>query len=82
MPSPEVQALVDQVAHTKGVTQSAILLLTNLRERLEEAGTDGAALAQIKDDLAATTDQLAAAVAANPGPGDPPAEGEPLAEGE
>jgi hypothetical protein len=45
--------------------ESAAALLAGLHQRLTDAGTDPAALAAITDDLASSTDALAAAVAAN-----------------
>lgn len=66
MSTAEVEALRVQVEATKGVMESAGVLLGGLHQRLTDAGVDPAALTAIKDDLATTTDALAAAVAANP----------------
>jgi len=65
MATAEIKALEAQVAATKGVMESAGVLLAGLHKQLTEAGTDPAALDAIKNDLATTTDALAAAVAAN-----------------
>ena len=66
MATAELEALRAQVAETKGVMQSAGVLLVGLHQRLADAGTDPVALTAIKNDLATETNALAAAVAANP----------------
>ena len=66
MASAEVEALRVQVEETKGVMQSAGVLLAGLHQRLTDAGVDPLALAAIKNDLATETAALSAAVAANP----------------
>ena len=65
MATAEVEALRVQVEATKGVMESAGVLLAGLHQRLTDAGVDPQALTAIKDDLATTTAALAAAVAAN-----------------
>jgi hypothetical protein len=65
MATMEVERLRLKVEATKGVMESAAALLAGLHQRLTDAGTDPAALAAITDDLASSTDALAAAVAAN-----------------
>jgi uncharacterized membrane protein len=58
--------LTAQVAATKGVAQSAIVLIEGLVQRIIDAGTDPAALDALTASLKADTDALAAAVAAVP----------------
>jgi len=65
MATVEVERLRAKVEATKGVMESAATLLAGLHQRLTDAGTDPVALAAITDDLASSTDALAAAVAAN-----------------
>jgi len=65
MATAELEALQAEVAATKGVMQSAEVLLAGLHQRLTTAGTDPAALAAITADLATEKSALAAAVAAN-----------------
>ena len=65
MATAEIKALEAQVAATKGVMESAGVLLAGLHKQLTDAGTDPVALTAIKDDLATETGKLSAAVAAN-----------------
>lgn len=65
------------VARDTAVDQSAITLLNGLSAKLQElvnAGADPAAFQKLADDLAATTDALAAAVTANTPAATPPVE--------
>lgn len=64
--SPEFQALSDQVTSTNGVEASAVVLITTLRQQIIDAGTDPAKLKALTDSMKASSDALAAAVAANP----------------
>jgi hypothetical protein len=57
--------LTSEVERNTSVDQSAITLLEGLKAQLDAAGTDPAALQALKDSLAASSDALAAAVAAN-----------------
>ena len=66
--SKEMDDLQAQVQSTKGVIQSAVVLIRGLKERLDEAGTDPAKLNAIREDLDQRDDELAAAVAANSPP--------------
>lgn len=68
----EITILEGEVAETKTVMESAVVLLTGLNDRLKEAGTDKVKLAAITSDLDTHTNTLATAVAANT-----PAENEP-----
>jgi chromosome segregation ATPase len=61
----ELQTLQQEVAENNTVMQSAITLLQGLKQRLDDAATDPAALKQLSDELDANTNALAAAVAAN-----------------
>jgi peptidoglycan hydrolase CwlO-like protein len=54
-----------QVANNTSVVASAAALLKGLKERLDAAGTDPAALAALSSELAASDQALAAAVVAN-----------------
>jgi hypothetical protein len=71
-----VMAAIDdlerQVADTKTVIDSAIVLINGIAARIEAAGVDPVKLAAITADLNAKDDELAAAVAANT-PAAPPA---------
>lgn len=81
-----IMAILDDlrasVALDTGVTQSAITLLQGLAAKLEAAGTDEAALAEIRDELNHNTEALANAVSANtpaaPAPTEPPADTPPV----
>lgn len=66
----EMATLEAEVAETKTVAQSAVVLLQGLKQRLDEAGTDKVKLAALSADLGGSTDALAAAVVANT-PADP-----------
>lgn len=61
----ELQGLQQEVAESKTVMQSAITLLQGLKQKLDEAGTNAAALKSLSDELDANTNALAAAVTAN-----------------
>lgn len=63
--SAQLDALTARVAANNDVVQSAITLLRGLKEQLDAAGTDAAALQELSDSLGAQTDQLAEAVASN-----------------
>ena len=62
-----LQKLIDEVAETKAVNQSAVALLQGLKTKLDEAIASGdpAVLQALADDLDASTNSLATAVAAN-----------------
>jgi hypothetical protein len=66
MASAQVEALRAQVEATKGVMESAAILLAGLHQRLVEAAGDPVAVEEITADLATTSVALADAVAANP----------------
>lgn len=70
--SEQLDKLTQEVAENKTVMASAVTLLQGLKQRLDEAGTDQAKLAELSADLDANTNALAAAVQANT-----PAETEP-----
>jgi hypothetical protein len=70
--SEELDLLELQVAETLGAEQSAITLLNGISERLttladelEEAGIDNTKVTALRDELDASEQALAAAVAAN-----------------
>ena len=65
MASTQIEALRTEVAATRGVMQSAATLLAGLHQRLVDAGTDPAALDEIKSDLATERQALSDAVATN-----------------
>jgi hypothetical protein len=71
----ELQALVDQVALTVGIEQSAITLiqgiaaqLTALAEQLADEPAEAAQILQLRDSLNISAGELSAAVAANQPP--------------
>jgi hypothetical protein len=64
--SAELDALTADVAATRGVMPSAIVLIQSLAQRLIDAGTNPAALEALRADLAQGEAALSAAVAANP----------------
>ena len=71
--SQQMDALVEQVAKTDGVIESAVVAfngfgrqLTDLQNELAAAGVDTAKLDALRTDLAARTDALAAAIPATP----------------
>jgi len=66
----ELDDLTAEVAETKGIMQSAKALIEGFATKLEEAGTDKAKLAALKDELNSGSENLAAAIAANPLPGE------------
>jgi hypothetical protein len=66
--SQELTDLTAEVAATRGVMQSAVLLIQGLARRLLDAGTDPAKLQALRDDLALGEADLSAAVAANQPP--------------
>lgn len=61
------QTLIDEVAETKGVAQSAILLLQKVADSIRANLENETELKRIVDDLDASNKDLAAAVAATPG---------------
>lgn len=63
--SEEVDKLAQEVAENKTVMGSAVTLLQGLKQRLDNAGTDKAKLAELSADLDTNTNALAAAVTAN-----------------
>lgn len=70
-----LEALTAEVARDTEVNQSAIILLQGLAAKIEELKNQPAALQKLADDLRASQDALAAAVAANtPAEEAPPAE--------
>ena len=66
----ELDDLTAEVAETKGVVQSAIVLITGFKQKLDDAIASGnpAALKALSDDLGETNQALADAVAQNPLP--------------
>ena len=70
----ELADLTTQVAETKTVIDSAIVLIHGLKAKLDAAGIDPVALKALSDSLAASDTALAAAVVANTvGPAPAPA---------
>lgn len=63
--SEQLDKLTQEVAENKTVMQSAVTLLQGLKQRLDDAGTDQAKLAELSADLDTGTNALAAAVTAN-----------------
>lgn len=63
--SAQLDALTEQVTQNTDTEASAIQLLTNLHDLLVAAGTDPAKLDALKQQLATSKDQLAAAIVAN-----------------
>lgn len=57
--------LIVQVAQTTAVEASAVALIQDLAERLASIATDPVAVQALADQLKASADALAAAVAAN-----------------
>lgn len=57
--------LENEIAEDSSAKQSAITLLTTLKTKLDEAGTDPVKLKELSDSLSGATDALAAAVVAN-----------------
>jgi anti-sigma factor ChrR (cupin superfamily) len=62
----KLDGLIAEVEEVKGTVASAIALIAGLKEQIENAGTDQAALDEIVAQLDAQQQALAAAVAANP----------------
>lgn len=60
-----LEELKKQVQANTDVIESAIILIEGLHSKLEAAGTNEAALKELKDSLAKETEKLAASVAAN-----------------
>jgi hypothetical protein len=69
-----VESIRAKVAHNIEVTQSALVLIQSLSEQIRANATDPAALEDLASQLDASSDALAAAVAANT-PADPAAGG-------
>ena len=65
--STELDRLTTEVAETRTVVESAIVLISGLRQRLDDAIASGdpAALTALSEDLDSQQAALAAAVAAN-----------------
>lgn len=61
----QLDDLKAQVAANRSVTQSALVLINGIADRITAAGTDPAALAQLTSDLKSDDDVLAAGVTAN-----------------
>ncbi len=71
--SQELDALITEVARNTTVEKSALAAIQGLSAKLTEAGNDPVKLAQLRADLAANDDELAAAVTANTPVATPPA---------
>lgn len=63
--SQELDDLQAEVHRNTDVTQSALVLIRGLKDRLDAAGTDPVKLAALRSELAANDQALADAVAAN-----------------
>lgn len=63
--SAQMDTLIAQVAATKQVTDSAIVLLNGLRQQIIDAGVDQTKLTELTNSLKTETDELAAAVTTN-----------------
>ena len=61
----ELEVLKAKVAANKDVTQSAVLLLKGLKERLDAAIGNPAELQKLSEDLGSQTDSLASAITEN-----------------
>lgn len=73
----EIQELTTEVEETKGIMASAMTLIRGFAAALAAAGTDPVALTNLKNSLNAGSEELAAAIAENPLPGEvvtPPTE--------
>lgn len=70
--SQQLEELTAEVEETKGIMQSAKVLIEGFAAALAAAGTDPVKLAALKDELNTGSESLAAAIAANPLPGDTP----------
>lgn len=66
--SPEGQKLIDEATEAIGVQASAAVLIGSLAQFIRDHADDPVALNAKADELDASTNALAAAVAANPGP--------------
>lgn len=66
--SQELDDLTAEVAATRGVMESAVLLIEGFDQRLADAGTDPAMLASLRTDLQQGKMRLASAVADNQPP--------------
>ena len=63
--STELQDLTTQVAETKTVIDSAIVLIQGIKAALDAAGSNPAALKALRDSLDTSEQALAAAIVAN-----------------
>lgn len=61
----ELEVLTAEVAETKTVMGSAVVLLQGLKQKLDEAGTDATKLKALSAELDVNTNDLAAAITAN-----------------
>ena len=68
----ELEALTAEVEESKGIMLSAKTLIEGIAQKLEEAGTDKVKLTELKESLNAGSEELAAAILANPLPGETP----------
>lgn len=66
--SKELDDLSSEVSNVTTVEQSAITLINGLADQIKAAGTDPAKLQALTDSLTASSNSLAAAVAANTAP--------------
>lgn len=64
----DISALENEVAEEVGTMESATALINGFADRLRDAGTDPAKLAQLQSDLDSRGNALASAVAANQAP--------------
>jgi hypothetical protein len=69
--SVELEELTAEVTETKGIEESAVVLIQGIAAALAAAGSDPVKLKALRDDLKVSTDALAAAIAANPLPATP-----------
>lgn len=66
----EIQDLETEVSETNGIMASAKALIEGFAAALEAAGTDKVKLTALKESLNTESEGLAAAIAANPLPGE------------
>lgn len=66
----ELDALAVEVTETKGIMLSAKVLIEGFAAKLAQAGTDPVKLTALKDELNSGSEELAAAMVANPLPGE------------
>jgi len=66
----DLSGLTAEVEETKGIMQSAKALIEGFAAALAAAGTDPVKLKELQDNLNTGSEELAAAVAANPLPGE------------